>query len=208
MVSKACWLVGFVVVSGVVMGVLSACGDDPAGTDQNQPQVVSTTTVPENLSWSIGPAGLNQPKNTVDGPFQSSPVPHGFSATPQGALLAAITAQVWMAGADDKAFPEVANHLLEPGPGRDQWVQARALVTVDGRVTHPPLFAGFKFTEYTPDKAVILIAVKQPDGAITAYPVQVSHSSGDWRVVNPTQDAAPDLVEITADQLNKEFIPL
>lgn len=105
MVSKACWLVGFVVVSGVVMGVLSACGDDPAGTDQNQPQVVSTTTVPENLSWSIGPAGLNQPKNTSDGPFQSSPVPHGFSPTPQGALLAAITAQVWMAGADDKVFP-------------------------------------------------------------------------------------------------------
>lgn len=117
-----------------------------------------------------------------------TPVPHTFAATPQGAVLAAVTAQVWMAGADDDTWPKVAEYLLEPGLGRDQWAQARALVSVKGMVKNPAEFIGFKFTSYAEDKAIVLLAARWADGMLTAYPVQLSSLTGGWRVVIPPQD--------------------
>ena len=42
---------------------------------------------------------------------------------------------------------------------------------------------------------------------LTAYPVQLSFATGQWRVVIPPQDQAPDLEKITEEQL-KDFVML
>lgn len=176
---------------------VTACGDDEVIVEQANP-----TTVAPVASWQAGPAGLRVPISDDDGPFETTPVPHGFSHTPQGAVLAAITGQVWMAGADDELWPEVAQYLLEPGVGRDQWSQARALVSVSGTVDKSADFRGYKFTEYSDQSAIVVLAAQWPDGTVTAYPVQLSHSTGQWRIVIPPQDQTVDMEIITEDALS------
>ena len=110
------------IVMMTAIALLTACShdDEPAPANDNAAVEAALTTSP-SLTWQIGPAGLSQPISKDAGPFETSPVPHGFSQLPHGALLSAMTAQIWMAGADDENWPKVAEYLLEPGVGRDQW---------------------------------------------------------------------------------------
>lgn len=189
------------IVSSVLIATLmSGCS---ANNSEEPPQQhpVDVTTVAPLAVWEHGPSGLHTPISKVDGPLNDSPVPHEFSHSPQGAVLAAITAQIWMAGASDQLWPNVAQFLLEPGQGRDQWSQARALMSVKGVVDNPPEFVGFSFTEYSPVRAVVVLATRWPDESLTAYPVQLSHDTGQWRVVVPPQNAAPDLEKISDSDL-------
>lgn len=192
------------VIFALAAGLLAGCGSDVPEQQSPESAVVHTTTAPV-VSWRPGPSGLVVPVSSVDGPRESVPVPHGFSHSPQGAVLAAITAQAWMAGANDSTWPKVAEYLLEPGVGRTQWSQARALMSVDGVVADPARFVGFRFDSYSDDAAVVVVATRWSDGLVTAYPVQLSHATGSWRVVVPEQDKAPDMQELTEDQL-KDFV--
>lgn len=183
--------------------MLAACSSDPPAPYQATPSTSPATSVPPaGLSFQPGPSGLKMPISKEAGPHDMTPVPHTFAATPQGAVLAAVTAQVWMAGADDDTWPKVAEYLLEPGLGRDQWAQARALVSVKGMVKNPAEFIGFKFTSYAEDKAIVLLAARWADGMLTAYPVQLSSLTGGWRVVIPPQGSEPDLSEISDTDLD------
>lgn len=182
----------------LIFGSNAACGKNQ--TDSVSQVDTSSTKIAPQASWEPGPAGLIVPKGP-DGPKEDQPVPHGFSHTPQGAVLAAITAQSWMAGADDEIWPKVAEYLLEPGLGRDQWAQSRALVTVNGVVDKPARFVAFKFSQYSNEKAVVVLATQWPNGMLTVYPVQLSAASGQWRVVIPLQKQTPDMEEITEEHL-------
>ena len=93
-------------------------------------------------------AGIPAPVDSTDGPENSTPVPHGYTHTPQGAVQAAILGQVWMATADDETWPEVSSIMTAPGQGRDQWAQGRSLITVSGEVDNPPQFKGFYISDY------------------------------------------------------------
>lgn len=181
--------------------------ESPAAAEATPAQTYDLHAAPEDVKWQTGPAGLDFPVSEVSGPMTINPVPSGFSEDPQGAVLSAIAGQVFMSGADDELWPEVSQTLLEPGPGRDQWAQYRALVTVDGTVADPPVFVGFQVADFADDasEAVITLAVEYPDGLIGALPVQMSRSSGDWRTVLPPQDQAPDLTEISSDDLDTTF---
>ena len=66
---------------------------------------------------------------------------------------------------------------------------------------------GFKFSKYNDKEALVILAAKWSDGMLTAYPVQLSFATGQWRVVIPSQDQAPDLEKITEEQL-KDFVTL
>lgn len=187
-----------------VAGLLVGCSL-PELQDQAPVSDMAQATVAPVVSWVPGPSGLVVPVSATDGPLEQSPVPHGFTRSPQGAVLAAITAQAWMAGAGDETWPKVAEFLLEPGLGRTQWSQARALVSVDGVITDPARFVGFRFDSYSDDAAVVVLATRWPDGLVAGYPVQLSHAAGSWRVVVPEQDKAPDMQELTEEQL-KEFV--
>ena len=140
-------------------------------------------------------AGIPAPVDSTDGPENSTPVPHGYTHTPQGAVQAAILGQVWMATADDETWPEVSSIMTAPGQGRDQWAQGRSLITVSGEVDNPPQFKGFYISDYDENNAQVVLATEYPDVGLAAYPVQLTWQD-DWKLVLPTLDTAPDLEEI------------
>ena len=67
---------------------------------------------------------------------------------------------------------------------------------IDGDVKNPPQFKGFKFSEFSNDKAVVVIVAEYPHHGRLGYPVQLDRSSGDWRIVVPPQGQEPDLVGV------------
>lgn len=194
------------VISATAATSLAACSSDDRTEDGAV--AVDTQSAPANTVWVNGPAGLAYPVSESAGPHERGPVPSGFEHSPQGAVVAAITTQVFLAGADDELWPEVPKTLVEPGEGRNQWSQYRALTSVSGeRIDNPPKFRGFKVSDYTDNSAVVALAAEYPNGMIAALPVQLSRNSGDWRVVLPNQDQAPDLTEISEEELAADFTP-
>lgn len=175
--------------AALVVVTATACGsdntDEVAGPD--------LTSAPE-ATWSPM-AGIAVPR-AEQCPEKTEPVEHGYARTPQCAVIAAITGQTLLATTGDAEWPRMANTILAPGPGKDQWVQARALVSVEGRVRNPATFAGFRFTDYSDDRAQVLLAVEWPDGTLTAQPTQLAWQTGDWKLVLPTQQTAVDAAEI------------
>lgn len=197
---KMCSSFRSLVMASFVALTVTACSSETESVD--------ASAAPENITWNLGPAGLEYPVSSVSGPHVTDPVPSGFSNDPQGAVLAAMATQVFLAAADDESWPLVAQKMLEPGIGRDQWAQARALLSVKGKIENPPQFKAFRVDDFSEGKAIISLAAFYPKENLTAaMPVQLSHSSGDWRVVLPPQDQAPDLVELGEETL-KTFTSL
>ena len=88
-----------------------------------------------------------------------------------------------------------------PGP----W---RALMSVSSDpITTPPKFRGFKVNDYSDTSAIVSLAAEYTNGVVATMPVQLSHNSGDWKVVLPNQEQAPDLTEITEEELAADFTP-
>lgn len=110
--------------------------------------------------------------------------------------MAAINGQVSLAVTSDTDWPTMANTILAPGKGKDQWVQARSLMSVSGGVTDPADFTCFKITDYADDRAQVVLTVTWPDGKSTAQPTQLAWQADDWRLVLPDQDNAPDAVVV------------
>ncbi|MCT2028626.1 hypothetical protein M3D00_00395 [Dietzia cinnamea] len=186
--------------AALVVVTATACGsdntDEVAGPD--------LTSAPE-ATWSPM-AGIAVPR-AEQCPEKTEPVEHGYARTPQCAVIAAITGQTLLATTGDAEWPRMANTILAPGPGKDQWVQARALLSVEGRVRNPATFAGFRFTDYSDDRAQVLLAVEWPDGTLTAQPTQLAWQTGDWKLVLPTQQTAVDAAEIDNLDGFTEFRP-
>ncbi|MGX1598954.1 hypothetical protein ACWIDS_18055 [Dietzia maris] len=179
----------------------TACSNDE---QVEQPPVVDTASAPADLTWR-NVAGLKVPTSRADGPARTSP-PQGYSHTPQGAALAAANGQAALATAPDSTWPEVVRTVTAPGPGRDQWAQARVLMSVSGAVdpSVAATFTAFKITDYSPEKAIVLLATSTPpapgeqEPLLTAYPVQVAWTGADWKLVLPTQQDDIDAAEIQA----------
>lgn len=176
-------------------GALVGCSNDEEATAGHEQW--DTTVAPKNVSWSDAQTrGIKVPSSKDDGPKNTDPVPHGWAPSPQGAVMAAINGQVYMSTAGEEVWPEVSKLMLAPGQGRDQWAQARSLMDIDGDVKNPPQFKGFKFSEFSKDKAVVVIVAEYPHHGRLGYPVQLDRSSGDWRIVVPPQGQEPDLVGV------------
>lgn len=174
---------------------VTACGSDQEeqATEMQAEEAVDLERAPD-ASWE-SVSGIQAPVESTDGPKENSPVPHGYERTPQGAVQAAILGQVWMATADDQTWTDVSSTMTAPGQGRDQWAQGRSLMTVSGTVTNAPAFKGFRITDYDEDNAQVVLATEYPGVGLTAYPVQLTWQ-GDWKLVLPSLDTAPDLEEI------------
>lgn len=195
------------IACAVGMGLVACSSDDRSAQETTQEQpAVDVTSAPAETQWVVGPAGLSYPVSDQAGPKEQGTVPHGFEPSPQGAVVAAIVSQVFMAGADDEAWPEVSQTLIEPGLGRNQWAQARGLMSVsDQPMDNPPVFKGFRVSDYSESDAVVTLAVEYPTVGLAAMPVQLSRASGDWKVVLPTQEDAPDLQELSAEDFDNSF---
>lgn len=114
--------------------------------------------------------------------------------------MAAINGQVSLAVTGDADWPQMANTILAPGKGKDQWVQARSLMSVSGAVADPAVFSCFKISDYSDERAQVMLTVTWPDGKKTAQPTQLVWQADDWRLVLPDQDNAPDAVVVDGDE--------
>lgn len=180
-----------IVAPVLIVSTLFAAG---CSSDDDSDDSVDLNRAPQAQWSSLG--GIQAPTSSEDGPSSDEPVIHGYSQTPQGAVLSAINGQTQLATASDDEWVQVANTLLSPGKGKDQWVQARALQTISGEVDDPAQFVCFKVTDFTEDRAQVVLTVQWPDGEKTAQPSQLAWQGGDWRLVLPDQGNAPDAVVV------------
>lgn len=186
--------------------LLAGCGSDDPEDAAGGHEGPDLTTAPEATWSSLG--GIKVPQDRAGQcPEKTDPVAHGYAKSPQCAVIAAMTGQTLLATTGDDDWAAMANTVVAPGAGKDQWVQARSLMSVEGQVRDPATFQGFKFTDYAGDRAQVLLAVKWPDGTLTAQPTQLAWQAGDWRLVLPTQDTAVDAAEIDSLDGFTEFSP-
>jgi hypothetical protein len=147
-------------------------------------------TVALPYSESAGPAVVN------------GPVASGFAHTPTGALLATVHAGYRKSLALNSELPTVTTSMIQPGPGRDAYVQLRQQYPV----TAPPApgeatqLAGFRFVTYTLDTAVIQLVSRNVNGAFQMTTSTVAWDGSDWKLVlqangadSPTAQRVPSL---------------
>ncbi|WP_430336157.1 hypothetical protein [Rhodococcus sp. ACT016] len=186
-----------------VAGFTAGCGggtDDPASAT-----AVDTTSAPADLRWE-NLYGVRVPTSKTAGPT-SGETQMGYSQTPQGAVVAAIRGQVTLAMASDNSWGKAVSYITAPGPGRDEFVANRAVVSVTaGEVPtgQAPTFVGFKVTDYqSGDPTTAGVQIAQQIGnppELFAYPVALQWIEGDWRIVLPT--AAEDIDATLLDNLD------
>lgn len=106
-----------------------------------------------------------------------------FAQSPTGALYA--TANIWAASFNGYA-KQVYLELSADSPSRDKAVQAINEGKDVGGGTSPKVqIAGFLVHSYTPDAAVVELAIKSNDGGYGAFSTSLVWEDGDWKMDIP-----------------------
>lgn len=106
-----------------------------------------------------------------------------FAQSPTGALYA--TANIWAASFNGYA-KQVYLELSADSPTRDKAVQAiREGKDVGGGTTPKVQIAGFIIHSYTPEAAVVELAIKSSDGGYGAFSTSLLWEDGDWKMDVP-----------------------
>ncbi|MGW4482095.1 hypothetical protein [Rhodococcus triatomae] len=184
---------------------LTGCTDS-GQPDAHQPEV-SLTDAPQIASWSsVG--GVWVPIGTTDGPSNGSWEPfHGFSRTPQGAALAAITQSVQLATASDNDWPTILGTIVAPGEARDTYAANRALISIEALDSDAiPDIVGYTITDYTDTAANIDIVQRFSDDSLATSHTRVVWTGEDWHLELPTNTDATitALDEIPTNLVNLE----
>ncbi|KXF84363.1 lipoprotein [Rhodococcus ruber Chol-4] len=166
--------------------VAVSCGGsettETAGSITDPPQIARWVTV----------GGIEVPIGTTDGPRGGEWEPFaGFSHTPQGAALAAITQSVQLATASDRTWPQVLAGVAAPGEGRDLYAAHRALVEMSG--TDPemvPTIVGYTIADYSDTAATVGVVQRFSDNSLASATTQVVWIDDDWRLNLPSETAA------------------
>ncbi|MFF0494335.1 hypothetical protein ACFYTQ_35405 [Nocardia sp. NPDC004068] len=189
--------------------LLSVTGCSSAGQHKTAPPSrPDPNRAPADVRWQIW-QGVALPIGAKDGPARVDAAATGYSHTPQGAALAAIQNSIRMALAPDDSWTKVAALSLVPGPGKDAWVQSRVLVSITK--TDPavaPRIAGYKLTNWSPDKAAVTVYTTYPDASVLASDEMVTWTAGDWRLLLPDPAAKTvaehDVPAVPADAIQLE----
>ncbi|QOW01697.1 hypothetical protein SAMN04490240_0089 [Rhodococcus pyridinivorans] len=167
---------------------------------------LSITDPPQISRW-ITLGGIEVPIGTTDGPSNGEWEPFaGFSHTPQGAALAAITQSVQLSTASDRTWPQVLAGVAAPGDGRDLYAAHRGLVEISG--TDPemvPTIVGYTITDYSDEAATVGVVQRFSDDSLASSITQVVWVDDDWRLNLSSETAAT----ITAlDEVPSELVDL
>jgi hypothetical protein len=190
-----------VLALGAAAGLVAGCGSSSDAPDSANNSSIDTTSAPAGLQWDAY-RGVQLPRSTQSGPARFDVVPHGYEQSPQGAVLAAVRGQAYLALEPDSRWGEVVSIVTAPGPGRDEFAASRALVSITGDVPAEtaPKFVAFKVAAYDADAGTAVVEVVQQLGNdLFAYPVALEWI-GDWRMVLPT--AAEDVDARQLDSLD------
>ncbi len=153
----------------------------PGGSqDQSLP-----TSAPVNVTWTLF-EGIGLPTSTDVGPttVQGS-VASGYSHSPTGALIAAAQLAVRVVLAPDTDWRLAVDAGTVPGPGREAWIKDREPLTGKFEGIEPgraAQLAGFAFTGYSPDLAVITLVNGDAPEGYRASTVTLVWRDGDWKV--------------------------
>lgn len=182
--------------------VVVSCGANGTGGEES----LSLTDAPQIARWTTI-AGIKVPIGKTDGPSTGEWEPYqGFSHTPQGAALAAITQSVQLATASDKTWTKILPGVAAPNEGRDLYATNRAMLTISG--TDPeavPEIVGYTFGDYSESGATVKVVQRFSDDSLASSSTRVVWMDGDWRLdLSAEADAA-----ITAlDALPSELVNL
>ncbi len=178
----------------MIVATVVGCSDDPAAVG-DAPAAIDVAAPPAEVTWRPY-QGVDVPYSNVDGPAAdtSSAAPTGYSATPQGAVLAAIQGQARLALAPDTAWATVTRTLVAPGDGRDAFAIARSAASITDAAdpATTAAFTGFRVSSYDESRAVVDVATTMPGGQLTAVPVTVLRTTGDWKIALPAPTGAED----------------
>ncbi|MEV7649074.1 hypothetical protein [Arthrobacter sp. NPDC089319] len=106
-----------------------------------------------------------------------------FAQSPTGALYA--TANIWAASFNGHA-KQVYLELAADSPSRDKAVQAiREGKDVGGGASPKVQIAGFIIHSYSPEAAVVELALKSNDGGLGALSTSLLWENGDWKLDMP-----------------------
>ncbi|MCW3472759.1 hypothetical protein LSF60_23390 (plasmid) [Rhodococcus pyridinivorans] len=181
--------------------VATSCGGS------HTPESELSITDPPQINRWITVGGIEVPIGTTDGPSNGEWEPFaGFSHTPQGAALAAITQSVQLATASDRTWPQVLAGVAAPGDGRDLYAAHRGLVEISG--TDPemvPTIVGYTITDYSDTAATVGVVQRFSDDSLASSITQVVWVDDDWRLNLSSETAAT----ITAlDEVPSELVDL
>lgn len=186
------------VIAGVVAAACvtaSACGHHP-----NNTPVISApdlTRLPTGITWHAY-QGISVPYG-ADGPRDVSDASAtGFSATPQGAALAAIVHTVRVSIAPDAHWASIAAAEVAPNAGKDSWAANRMLFSINGPAdpATAPHIAGYRITSYVPNsRGEVLVYSALPDGSVAGNHIRVVWIGGDWRLELPEPGAVASSIE-------------
>ena len=192
--------------AAIVAVALATAGCGGAGQPGDQP-TASLTAAPEIASWSSVKGGW-VPIGKNDGPKGGSGEPFtGFTRTPQGAALAAITQSVQLATASDTDWPKILGSVAAPGETRDVYAANRALVSISGLDPEAvPEIVGYTITDYSDDAANVDVVQRFPDNSLAPSHSRVVWTGEDWHLELPTEDATSitALDEMPSDLVNLE----
>ncbi|WP_307090952.1 hypothetical protein [Rhodococcus sp. SORGH_AS_0301] len=182
-------------VALIVAAFVAGCSNDTATGDDTTPSAVDVAASPTEVTWRPY-QGVEVPYSTVDGPTAdtASAAPTGYTATPQGAVLAAIQGQARLALAPDTAWATVTRTLVAPGDGRDAYAIARSAASITDAAdpATTAAFTGFRVSSYDDTRAVVEVATTMPGGQLTAVPVTVLRATGDWKIALPAPTGGED----------------
>ncbi|MEV0297058.1 hypothetical protein [Nocardia sp. NPDC050710] len=181
----------------LVMGL--ACGGEEDIPHSAPPHAADLTAVPAGVRWQVYqgvlvPGGEDGPATT------GSAAATGFRQTPPGAALAAIVHTIRMSLAPDADWVDIARYELAFGPGKDEWVTSRGLLSIQSPAdpAQAPRVRGYTITDYSPTRAGVDIYTSFPDQSIAVNTATVVWLAGDWWLQLPDPTSTDPVVRVAA----------
>lgn len=170
----------------VLVACTAACGGGGGGEQATTSAAPDPARPPAQVRWESW-QGIALPYSRVDGPRTVAGAATGYSHTPQGAVLAAIQHSLRLSLASDSAWPQIASQSLYPGPGKDEFVLARAQISTSGLADPKlaPTILGYRVGSYTPERTELAIYTRYPDASLAAHRQVVVWAGGDWKLLLP-----------------------
>ncbi len=182
--------------------VATSCG----GSHTPPESELSITDPPQINRW-ITVGGIEVPIGTTDGPSNGEWEPFaGFSHTPQGAALAAITQSVQLSTASDRTWPR--SWPVSPHPAKAATCTPPTAPWWRFREPTPemvPTIVGYTIDDYSDTAATVSVVQRFSDDSLASSTTQVVWVDDDWRLNLPSETAAT----ITAlDEVPSELVNL
>lgn len=156
----------------------AADGCDPAPASDQLP-----TAPPDDLEFEVVNRGIVPVSDTYGPAVRVGPVWDCFSRSPMGAVMAAASISVHRVVGQD--LVAIGEQQLVENEGQQVYLDFARSVGPEG-VSGPAggfnQAVGFRVDSYTPSQAVVSLAYRTPDGALSSAALTVLWQDGTWKL--------------------------